>query len=108
MVDEAERFRRWCERRRAAGLCIQCPEKSQPGRLRCPSHAEVNRARRERWKAEHPDYAHVMWDRAKERVAAGICLCKERRPLTDGFRRCEECRERQRANSARSRNRRKG
>jgi hypothetical protein len=37
--------RAYLDRRRAAGICLECPAPVVPGTQRCPIHTEANRAR---------------------------------------------------------------
>lgn len=93
-LDEArERWRCWQEQRRAEGKCISCDCKSFHGWLRCRKHTLINRERCKRWVVMHKEHQAQRHKERKEYwFAQGLCVCGAHNPLTDGYRRCDDCR----------------
>jgi hypothetical protein len=91
------RFEKWAHERRNEGLCIRCDRKSFRGFLRCKLHTLLNRAQCKAWGKLHPEHAKVAWEKKKDLLAAGLCVCPAHNKLPPGFRRCNDCRARQRS-----------
>jgi hypothetical protein len=92
LIRAKERFARWSEERRACGKCIRCDRKGYNGYLRCKTHTIKNRQQCLAWMDKHPNQNHEQWLILKQRVDAGICVCPARNKLSNGFRRCADCR----------------
>lgn len=114
-----DQWRKWSSKRQAQGRCISCDRRGWKGGnrrnarghrinslgerlLRCKDHTLENRAKCANWMAEqlklNPNYhteRHLV--RQSLYTENGKCpSCRQHRPLPPGFRRCDECRERQR------------
>lgn len=92
-----ERFANWSKERKGLGKCIRCDCKGFKGYLRCKKHTLVNRLQCATWMSKHPEYGVKNWGKSKALINAGICICEAHNKIPTGFKRCDDCRVRNRS-----------
>lgn len=89
-----ERFAKWAKLRREQKKCCYCHRSSYNGWLRCKTHTLINRARCKQWWIDHPGARVYIKARLEARLNSGICRCAAKNKIPEGFRRCDDCRNR--------------
>lgn len=83
LARKAKRQREKNAQRREQGLCISCGKPTQ-GHSLCNACLAKDRRRRESLKIDRGKMPRVLYD--------GVCYRCRKKPSTDGFNTCEECR----------------
>lgn len=91
-------FRAWAVARRLKGFCYECSRRALKDAGRCRPHREKNLARVEAFFKRNPNYGMVQAKRTEEQyISKGLCRCRAHLPLVPGSRRCQECKDYQKA-----------